>query len=129
MSGTAVASGGAWCASREQGGGERRSNGGGEQGRQAGNEGDGSRQCVRWALRGIKARRARAEGGARDKPGLLSGVELARGRRGGGRSRGVEHDPFSLSALTLPEARRTNRYDLINAGKFRPCAAAYAAAI
>ncbi|KAJ7509938.1 hypothetical protein B0H11DRAFT_1901293 [Mycena galericulata] len=64
------------------------------------------------APRGIMARRARAAGGARDKPGLSSGVELARcasdlriasrpyasartscfcasGRRGGGRSRGV----------------------------------------
>ncbi|KAJ7503343.1 hypothetical protein B0H11DRAFT_2357497 [Mycena galericulata] len=33
---------------------------------------------ARWTPRGIKARRARAAGGARDKPGLSSGVELAR---------------------------------------------------
>ncbi|KAJ7442188.1 hypothetical protein B0H11DRAFT_2204578 [Mycena galericulata] len=47
-------------------------------GRQAGDEGNGSRQCARWAQRGIKARRARAAGGAQDKPGLSSGLELAR---------------------------------------------------
>ncbi|KAJ7435172.1 hypothetical protein B0H11DRAFT_2207847 [Mycena galericulata] len=134
---------GAWCASREQGGGERRGDGGREQGRQAGVEGDGSRQCARWAPRGIKARRAWAAGGARDKPGLSSGVELTRcasdlriasrarthlrvppastpAGDAGAADREAwavrEHDPFSLPALTLPEARRTNRYDLIITG-------------
>ncbi|KAJ6479698.1 hypothetical protein C8R45DRAFT_1076556 [Mycena sanguinolenta] len=135
--------GAAWCTSSEQGGGERRS-GGGEQGQQAGDggEGEGGRRCARWVQHGIIVQRDRDNSAARSGHSdaasdvatefahaattlRATGNLQAAGDAAGDRE--ARARPLSLPGFT--QARRTTRCDLIITGKFRPCAAACAAAI